>query len=145
MWYTLVIVHNRQDYVVCSAKFPQAWTEASSIPNALVCMLLKLPKVKFVIVTLGEDGCLMLERCLGAEGVQSEESDADSQYELMKQKRDTNKSIPTCISSNQLQLSAEGIGVMNGRFYLGTAEKIPPSELVDTTGDVFVGADLYDL
>lgn len=43
----------------------QAWTEASSIPNALVCMLLKLPKVKFVIVTLGEDGCLMLERCLG--------------------------------------------------------------------------------
>lgn len=135
---------NLTDYVVCSAKFPQAWTEASSIPNALVCMLLKLPKVKFVIVTLGEDGCLMLERCLG-EGVQYEEMDADSQYELMKQKRDSNKSIPTCISSNQLQLSAEGIGVVNGRFYLGTAEKIPPLELVDTTGagDAFIGAVLY--
>ncbi|KAL8106680.1 hypothetical protein AgCh_023433 [Apium graveolens] len=131
------------DYVICSAKFPQAWTEASSIPKALVCMLLKLPKVKFVIVTLGEDGCLMLERCL--DGVQSEELDADSQYELMKKKRDSNKSIPTCISSNQLQLSAEGIGLVNGRFYLGTAEKIPPLELVDTTGagDAFIGAVLY--
>ncbi|KAL1834871.1 hypothetical protein ACET3Z_004522 [Daucus carota] len=135
---------NLTDYVVCSAKFPQAWTEAPSIPNALVCMLLKLPKLKFVIVTLGDDGCLMLERCLG-EGVQSQEMEADSQYELLKQKRDTNKSIPTCISSNQLKLSAEGLGVVNGRFYLGTAEKIPPSELVDTTGagDAFIGAVLY--
>lgn len=137
---------NLTDYVVCSAKFPQAWTDASSIPNALVYMLLKLPKVKFVIVTLGEDGCLMLERCLG-EGVQSEEMDADRQYELMKQKRDSKNSIPTCISSNQLQLSAKGIGVVNGRFYLGTAEKIPPSELVDTTGagDAFIGAVLYGI
>ncbi|XP_017239148.1 uncharacterized protein LOC108211937 isoform X1 [Daucus carota subsp. sativus] len=135
---------NLTDYVVCSAKFPQAWTEAPSIPNALVCMLLKLPKLKFVIVTLGDDGCLMLERCIG-EGVQSQQMEADSQYELLKQKRDTNKSIPTCISSNQLKLSAEGLGVVNGRFYLGTAEKIPPSELVDTTGagDAFIGAVLY--
>lgn len=48
---------------------------------------------------------------------------------------------------NQLQLSAEGIGVVNGRFYLGTAEMIPPSELVDTTGagDAFIGAVLYGL
>lgn len=46
---------------------------------------------------------------------------------------------------NQLQLSAEGIGVVNGRFHLGTAEKIPPLELVDTTGagDAFIGAVLY--
>lgn len=40
----------------------QEWTEASSIPSALLSMLLRLPKVKFVIVTLGEDGCLMLQR-----------------------------------------------------------------------------------
>lgn len=40
----------------------QAWTEAPSIPSALVSMLLRLPKIKFVIVTLGEDGCVMLER-----------------------------------------------------------------------------------
>ena len=40
----------------------QAWTEAKSFPSALVSMLLKLPKLKFAIVTLGEDGCIMLER-----------------------------------------------------------------------------------
>lgn len=34
---------------------------------------------------------------------------------------------------------------MRGRLFLGTAEKIPPSELVDTTGagDAFIGAVLY--
>ncbi|KAI6694520.1 hypothetical protein NL676_022230 [Syzygium grande] len=41
------------DYVVCSAKFPQAWTEAPSMPSALISMLLRLPKLKFAIVTLG--------------------------------------------------------------------------------------------
>lgn len=34
-----------------------------------------------------------------AEGVQSEEMNADRQYELMKQKRDKNETFPTCISS----------------------------------------------
>lgn len=40
----------------------QTWTEVSSTPGALVSMLLRLPKLKFVIVTLGEEGCLMLQR-----------------------------------------------------------------------------------
>lgn len=40
----------------------QAWTKAATIPNALVSMLVRLPKIKFAIVTLGEDGCIMLER-----------------------------------------------------------------------------------
>ena len=40
----------------------QAWTEAPSIASALVSMLLRLPTMKFVIVTLGEDGCIMIER-----------------------------------------------------------------------------------
>ncbi|KAB2602032.1 hypothetical protein D8674_003037 [Pyrus ussuriensis x Pyrus communis] len=37
-----------------------AWTGAVSVPSALVSMLLRLPKIKFPIVTLGEDGCIML-------------------------------------------------------------------------------------
>lgn len=45
----------------------QAWTQAPSMPSALVSMLLRLPKIKFVIVTLGEDGCLMLERSINGE------------------------------------------------------------------------------
>lgn len=43
------------------------------------------------------------------------------------------------------KLVAKGIGTVNGRLYVGTAEKIPPSEIVDTTGagDAFNGAVLY--
>jgi sugar/nucleoside kinase (ribokinase family) len=33
----------------------------------MVSILLRLPNVKFVIVTLGEDGCLMLERSTNGE------------------------------------------------------------------------------
>lgn len=40
---------------------------------------------------------------------------------------------------------ANGIGTICGRFYIGTAEKIPDSELIDTTGagDAFIGAIMY--
>ncbi|KAL2488043.1 pfkB-like carbohydrate kinase family protein [Forsythia ovata] len=131
-------------YVICSKKFPQAWTDASSVPSALVSMLLKLPNIKFVIVTLGEDGCVMLERCV-SENVQSEEVDIDDLLEILKQKKDTNTTIPICISSSVAKLCAKGIGTVSGRLLLGTAEKIPPSELVDTTGagDAFIGAAVY--
>ncbi|KAH0643043.1 hypothetical protein KY290_035429 [Solanum tuberosum] len=49
-------------YIVCSTKFPQLWTEAPSIAGGLISILLKLPSAKFVIATLGENGCIMLER-----------------------------------------------------------------------------------
>lgn len=42
----------------------QAWTEASSIPRALVAIILRLPRLKFAIVTLGKEGCIMLEKCV---------------------------------------------------------------------------------
>lgn len=44
-----------------------------------------------------------------------------------------------------MKLKASGIGTVSGRLFVGTAEKIPPSELIDTTGagDAFVGAVLY--
>lgn len=43
------------------------------------------------------------------------------------------------------KLRANGIGTVNGKLHVGTAEKIPPSELVDTTGagDAFIGAVIY--
>ncbi|KAG7989801.1 hypothetical protein I3843_03G255300 [Carya illinoinensis] len=45
------------------------------------------------------------------------------------------------------RLRANGIGTVCGRLFLGTAEKIPPSELIDTTGagDAFIGAVVYAL
>ncbi|PIA40128.1 hypothetical protein AQUCO_02500086v1 [Aquilegia coerulea] len=138
---------NLANYVVCSARFPQEWTEAPSIPSALVSMLLRLPNVKFVIVTLGEDGCMMLERSINT-SPQLEEMDVDSLLNLLKQSIDGNTVIPTCVSSKSvMRLNANKIGVVNGILHIGTAKNIPPSELIDTTGagDAFIGAVLYSI
>ncbi|KAL4586458.1 hypothetical protein LXL04_011094 [Taraxacum kok-saghyz] len=109
------------DYVVCSSKLPQAsfliicsydhysvsnnvdaWTEAPTVSSALVSMLLKLPKVKFVIVTLGADGCIMLQRSIPADNTEAEEMDVDNLVELLKQKIDNTKAAPTCVSSSAI-------------------------------------------
>ncbi|KAL4376597.1 hypothetical protein GQ457_02G004210 [Hibiscus cannabinus] len=172
-------------YAVCSAKFPLAWTGAPCVPSALLSMLLRFPKLKFVIATLGEDGCMMLERsingecscmnCVAAEhhlnqnyktwlvrkkktllevfptmfvgGSDAEEMDVHSLLESLKQRKDDSKSIPTSISSVVTKLTLNGTGTVTGRLFVGTAEKIPPPELVDTTGagDAFIGAVLYAL
>ncbi|KZV32952.1 ribokinase-like [Dorcoceras hygrometricum] len=138
-------------YAVCSAKFPQARfiilsRSAPSVPSALVSMLLKLPNIKFVVVTLGEDGCIMLERSI-SEDVHPEEIDVDHVWETLKQKKDGDTTLPTYVASSEAKLRAKGIGTVCGRLLIGTAEKIPPSELVDTTGagDSFIGAVLYAL
>ncbi|KAK7336941.1 hypothetical protein VNO77_17495 [Canavalia gladiata] len=132
------------DFVICSARFPLAWTQAPSIPSALVSMLLRLPNVNFVIVTLGEDGCLMLERS-GNEDPDIEERDVESFIEFLYKGKDDSLAIPTCIPSVVTKLRANGIGTISGRFFIGTAEKIPDSELIDTTGagDAFIGAIIY--
>eukprot|EP00262_Sarcandra_glabra_P016803 TRINITY_DN5587_c0_g1_i3.p1 TRINITY_DN5587_c0_g1~~TRINITY_DN5587_c0_g1_i3.p1 ORF type:complete len:377 (-),score=58.93 TRINITY_DN5587_c0_g1_i3:283-1413(-) len=138
---------NLADYVICSAKFPQAWTTAPSVPSALLSMLLRLPRIKFVIVTLGENGCIMLERGVN-EGPELEEMDIDHLLESLKQSVDHNSVIPTCVSSKAtMRLSASGVGTVSGRLHLGTAEMIPPSELMDTTGagDAFIGAIIYSI
>ncbi|MED6183482.1 hypothetical protein PIB30_038259 [Stylosanthes scabra] len=132
------------DYLTCATSFPQVWTGATTIPKALISMVLRLPKVKFVIVTLGKDGCIMLERSVD-EGPSTEEVDVDRLLESLEMKRNRSMSIPTCISSPVMKLQAEGIGTVCGRLYVGTAENIPQSELIDTTGagDAFAGAVLY--
>lgn len=45
------------------------------------------------------------------------------------------------------RLQAKGVGSVCGRLFFGTAEKIPESELIDTTGagDAFIGAILYGM
>ncbi|KAL9288462.1 putative ketohexokinase [Arabidopsis thaliana] len=133
------------DYVVCPENFPQTWTEVSSTPGALVSMLLRLPKLKFVIATSGEHGCLMVQRASKGEVFESQETDIESLLETLKHRKDTTTTFPTCVSSETTKLKANGVGTMTGRLFLGTAEKIPPEELVDTTGagDAFIGAVLY--
>ncbi|XP_031250226.1 ketohexokinase-like isoform X3 [Pistacia vera] len=122
----------------------EVWTEAPSVPSALVSMLLRLPNLKFVIVTLGENGCIMLQRSKN-EGADLEEVDVESLLESLNQRKDESVAFPTCVSSLETKLRADGIGTVSGRLFIGTAEKIPPSELSDTTGagDAFIGAILY--
>lgn len=45
------------------------------------------------------------------------------------------------------KLRANKFGTVHGRLIVGTAEKIPPLELLDTTGagDAFIGAVLYGI
>ncbi|KAG0454206.1 hypothetical protein HPP92_025510 [Vanilla planifolia] len=125
----------------------EAWTSFTSIPSALVSILLRLPNVKFVIVTLGEKGCIMLERST-TDARESEEVEIGNLLESLLQKVDGSNIIPTCISSKpNLRISSDGIGAISGRLLVGTAERIPVSELIDTTGagDAFIGAILYAL
>ncbi|KAF7848297.1 hypothetical protein BT93_L2119 [Corymbia citriodora subsp. variegata] len=135
------------DYVVCSAKFSQAWTDAPSLPSALLSILLRSPKLKFAIVTMGERGCLMLERSSDAENSVMGEEDVNSLLHSLEQKKDDSVARPMCISSKVVKLKANGIGTLTGRLFTCTAERTPPSELVDTTGagDAFIGAILYAL
>ncbi|CAL4917078.1 unnamed protein product [Urochloa decumbens] len=129
-------------YIVCSGNFPKNWTSIPSLPCALLEILLQYPRAKFVIATLGEKGCMMLERS-EAVGAADIEVVADSlKWELHK-----DDTLPTCISSKIMRLSARGLRTIFGRLLIGTAEAIPASELVDTTGcgDAFIGAVLHAL
>eukprot|EP00250_Pteridium_aquilinum_P021140 c25037_g1_i1 orf=311-1609(-) len=141
------------DYVVCSSKFPQMWTEASTLPEALIELAMRLPYLKFVIVTLGAAGCVMLERSFN-DSSHLELLDANTEYELLLEKKARMSacepvSFVSKVGLFQQQSSVNCDSVKNfaGRLLIGTAETIPPSELVDTTGsgDAFIGAVLYSL
>lgn len=138
---------NLASYVICSENFPQQWTEASSTPIALVSMFLRLPNLKFVIVTQGDKGCVMLEKSI-KESVGDEEADVESLLESLKKEVKQNSKDPICVpSKSDLRIKAEGVGSVNGRLLLGTAEVLSSEDVIDTTGagDAFVGAIIYAL
>lgn len=132
-------------YIVCSGKFPEKWTSISCIPSALLEILVQYPRARFVIATLGENGCMMLERGTGYSGIDT--VDVNSVAESLRPQVHKDESLPTCVSSKFMRLSGRGHETIYGRLLTGTAEKIPAPELVDTTGcgDAFIGAVLYGL
>ncbi|RLN42270.1 hypothetical protein C2845_PM01G40570 [Panicum miliaceum] len=134
-------------YIVCSGKFPENWTSMPSLPCALLEILLQYPRAKFVIATLGEKGCMMLERSESGDGVVEDAADIEVVSESLKLELHKDDVLPTCVSSQFTRLSARGLGTVFGRLLIGTAEVIPASELVDTTGcgDAFIGAVLHAL
>ncbi|TVU30438.1 hypothetical protein EJB05_22062 [Eragrostis curvula] len=132
-------------YIVCSAKFPEKWTSIPSIPSALLEILLQYPRAKFVIITLGENGCMMLERSQQGDQSGIDAADIENVAESLKLEVHKDDILPTCVSSKFMRLSGRGFGTLFGRLLIGTAENIPASELVDTTGcgDAFIGAVLH--
>ncbi|VAH16135.1 unnamed protein product [Triticum turgidum subsp. durum] len=130
-------------YIVCSGKFPEKWTSISCIPSALLEILVQYPRARFVIATLGENGCMMLERIEDDSGIDA--VDIGNVAESLRLKVHKDDNLPTCVSSKFMRLSGRGHGTIHGRLLIGTAEKIPAPELVDTTGcgDAFIGAVLY--
>lgn len=50
------------DYVVTSAHFPSNWTGEECQGNAIIKTFARLPKVKWMITTLGKNGSILLER-----------------------------------------------------------------------------------
>ncbi|KAL2635474.1 hypothetical protein R1flu_006953 [Riccia fluitans] len=139
------------DYLVTSAKFPLAWTEAPSLGEALVLLASKLPRLKFVIVTQGSAGCVMLERKLSDK---PEVLDVNQTLQSMWEKAQVSSgSKPTVVSSKVGVLRGVKAGSVEneegcvGRLLIGTADFVPSAELVDTTGagDAFIGAVMYCL
>uniref|UniRef100_A0A0D3HEH1 Carbohydrate kinase PfkB domain-containing protein n=1 Tax=Oryza barthii TaxID=65489 RepID=A0A0D3HEH1_9ORYZ len=132
-------------YIVCNGKFPEKWTSIPSIPSALLEILLQYPCACFAVVTLGENGCMMLERGKDGENYETEPVDIENVAESLRLKVDKDDILPTCVSSKFMRLTARGSGNIFARLLIGTAESIPASELVDTTGcgDAFIGAVLH--
>uniref|UniRef100_M1CEX2 Kinase n=2 Tax=Solanum tuberosum TaxID=4113 RepID=M1CEX2_SOLTU len=93
-------------------KISKDMERGSSIAGGLISMLLKLPSTKFVIATLGEDGCVMIERAETGD-IQPEEVDIDDLFEK-KQSIDTTSTLPTCKTSDVAKLHAKGIGTVCG-------------------------------
>ncbi|KAK9087591.1 hypothetical protein Syun_029985 [Stephania yunnanensis] len=81
----------------------------------------------------------------------SQRCSLSSMNQIMSKKEDKNMHQNIIIHNNHnigepnTRLTIQGIGAIRGRFLLGTAEKIPSSELVDTTGagDAFIGVVFY--
>ncbi|CAN6318222.1 unnamed protein product, partial [Urochloa humidicola] len=134
-------------YIVCSGEFPKNWTSNPSLPCALFEILLQYPRAQFVIATLGEKGCMMLERREAGDDSVVDAADLEVVVDSLKLELHKDDILPTCVSSKFLRFSARGLRTIFGRLLIGTAEVIPASELVDTTGcgDAFIGAVLHAL
>lgn len=137
------------EYVTCSGSFPLGWTNLDNLAEAILAMASNLPRLKFLIVTLGASGCVMLEVAhqdlAAAEVLDVSETLKSLQQESVQ----TSSGQPLVLSSKvgRLTSAVSGGKQILGRLLVGTAESIPPEELVDTTGagDAFVGGIIYSL
>lgn len=65
------------DYVVSSAHFPGDWTGHQEVGDAVVEMLSRLPRARWLITTLGKRGSVLLERAEPHSGAAPQEVEAN--------------------------------------------------------------------
>ncbi|XP_024542050.1 ribokinase-like isoform X2 [Selaginella moellendorffii] len=134
------------DYMVASSRFPEAWTNSKNLAEALLCVASKLPKLKFIIVTLGAEGCVMLERSTTTD--HGETMDVNQTLDSLRQQVSAVKSPQPRVVSSKMGRLVPSTGsriAIFGRLIVGTAQEVPAAQLADTTGagDAFVGAVMY--
>eukprot|EP00850_Spirogloea_muscicola_P010266 SM000060S19598 [mRNA] locus=s60:72424:78215:+ [translate_table: standard] len=164
------------DFLVASSKFPQpsqavgiysaksssdmhqAWTGASDLGDALVSTAVRLPRLRFIVVTLGAAGCAMLERVAQVTGPDGQDLailDAQPTLDALLGElvRHRTQSPPPVLASQVgfLSTSSSHPGgrqeQVAGRILVGGAVSLPENDVVDTTGagDAFIGSILYGL
>lgn len=135
------------DYVVASSRFPSLWTGASSLGAAQVAIMAKLSKAKFLIVTLGAGGCAALERAPAPAAGPAGAIAADDELHRLQQEVSQRAEHPTVVSSPVALLESPDGRQVEGRLFVGSAARLAPEDVVDTTGagDAFIGAVLYGL
>ncbi|CAI5984953.1 unnamed protein product [Closterium sp. NIES-64] len=126
----------------------QAWTGEETLGAALLAMAVRLPRARFIIVTLGADGCAMLDRRVAAASeAPSEDVDKALQWVIRAaQEKGSKQGNPVVFSSRPLRLKSMAQGTeVAAQLVAATAVPLEAGQVVDTTGagDAFIGAVLY--
>lgn len=151
------------DYIITSERFPMEWTGEKNTGLAMAAMLRKLPQANWIITTMGKNGSLLLERCLGEMDQISMETNSNSMMSLDKvddviQNELQNLGMQV---SNKESASVNGVHVTFGRsqtcpevidvcsesqggessqchckaiFTVASAANVAANDIVDTTG-----------
>eukprot|EP00271_Cylindrocystis_brebissonii_P000574 TRINITY_DN10680_c1_g1_i2.p1 TRINITY_DN10680_c1_g1~~TRINITY_DN10680_c1_g1_i2.p1 ORF type:complete len:536 (+),score=64.85 TRINITY_DN10680_c1_g1_i2:147-1754(+) len=146
------------DYVVTASNFPTLWTGATTLGEAMLLVACRLPKLKFVITTLGSRGCAMLDLRHGANSLDGNDSSIhapdDVLEELWRQAESGGEAVeskaPRVRSSQICNFNSKATEhelAVRGRLRVATSFVLSKAEVVDTTGagDAFIGAVLYGL
>eukprot|EP00884_Botryococcus_braunii_P008294 jgi/Botrbrau1/17466/Bobra.0054s0053.1 len=88
------------DYVSTSARFPKEWTGELQLGDALTVLLQRLPRVRWLVTTLGPQGAVYIERVEGEEAKGAEEVSLDALLVKMMERADrlTSASAPAATS-----------------------------------------------
>lgn len=152
------------DYVVTSTGFPKAWTGHSCLGDALVSMLDRLPRVQWIITTLGSQGSVLVRRHASSPLPTGDSMEGQTLindlFEKLAKANSFSQKV-ACTSQNgvdiytnhiqsaqyprHLHLSTSPEVAVPALVTVASAARLSSSAVVDTTGagDAFIGSILY--